>query len=92
MTDEAETASEEETKGEEASVTPASSGEERGLLRVETRLARAEAQILALQESLGEINRGHRAAKQRALMIRLVLLVLLLGGLVYVRAFRGGAL
>jgi hypothetical protein len=67
------------------------SAEDRGLYRLETRLARAEAQIHALQDSLSEIQGGHRAAKHRALMIRLVLLVILLGGLFYMQASRSGA-
>jgi hypothetical protein len=92
MTDEAEQKEDEILSAEAAPTTEVEPSEgDRGLYRLETRLARAEAQIHALQDSLSEIQGGHRAAKQRALMIRLVLLVLLLGGLFYMQASRGGA-
>lgn len=70
---------------DEKSEPPASSGENQPLLRLEVRLAQAEAQIRALTESLGEVHDHSRAQKQRAVTVRLILLVLALGALLFMK-------
>lgn len=87
MTDAADTHSSDDTKGPAA----AQGQQEPAVLRLETRLARAEAQILALQESFSAVLHGQRNARHRALMIRLAILVVMLGAFFYMRAAQGGA-
>ncbi len=57
----------------------------RALLRLETRLARAEAQIQGLQESMADVHAYFRVAKQRALYLRIGLLVAALAAFFYLR-------
>ncbi len=57
----------------------------RALLRLETRLAQAEAQIRALQDAMGEVHDLSRMQKQRALSVRLILLLLALGALFFMK-------
>lgn len=57
----------------------------RALLRLETRLARAEAQIQGLQESMADVHAYFRVAKQRALYLRIGLLVASLAAFFYLR-------
>lgn len=62
------------------------SHDDRTLLRVETRLAHAEAQIRTLQEGVAELNQAARLAKQRALYLRIGILLALLGAFFYTRS------
>jgi hypothetical protein len=48
------------------------------LERLESRLARTEAQVLALQEGVGDLNRFAAAARQRSLYLRIGILLALL--------------
>ncbi len=57
----------------------------RAMLRLETRLARAEAQIQGLQESMADVHAYFRVAKQRALYLRIGLLVAALAAFFYLR-------
>lgn len=54
-------------------------GHDPGIVRLEARLARAEAQLRTLGDRIDEMSRGERSRKQRALMIRLALLAILMG-------------
>jgi hypothetical protein len=58
---------------------------DRALLRLETRLARAEAQILGLQESMADVHTYFRMAKQRSLYLRIGLLFAALAAFLYLR-------
>lgn len=58
---------------------------DRALLRLETRLARAEAQIVGLQEAMADVHAYFRAAKQRALYLRIGLLFAALAAFLYLR-------
>lgn len=58
---------------------------DRALLRLETRLARAEAQILGLQESMADVHDYFRLAKQRSLYLRIGLLLAALAAFLYLR-------
>jgi hypothetical protein len=86
MTDEADTLA---NDNEAPSV--AKAHEEPAILRLETRLARAEAQIHALQDSFSAVLQGQQRAKHRALMIRLVVLLIMLGAFFFMRSAQGGA-
>lgn len=50
----------------------------RAMLRLEARLSQAEAQIKTLQEGVGDLNIYARTAKQRALYLRIGVLIALL--------------
>ena len=65
-------------------------GTDAGFVRLEARLARAEAQLRTLGDRIDEMSRGERSRKQRALMIRLALLAILMG-LFFVMQFMRGA-
>jgi hypothetical protein len=58
---------------------------DRAILRLETRLARAEAQIVGLQESMSDVHAYFRAAKQRSLYLRIGLLLAALAAFLYLR-------
>lgn len=64
---------------------PDSVSADRALLRLETRLARAEAQVVGLQESMADVHAYFRMAKQRALYLRIALLVAALAAFLYLR-------
>lgn len=59
--------------------------EGRALLRLETRLSQVEAQIKALQESVGELNTYARSARQRALYLRIGVLIALLAAFFFMQ-------
>jgi hypothetical protein len=58
--------------------------------RFEARLSRAEAQLRALTERMTELTQVERAKKQRALVVRLVLLVVLIGIVFFIQSRKGG--
>jgi hypothetical protein len=62
--------------------------ESRALLRLETRLSQAEAQIKALQEGVGELNAYARSARQRALYLRIGVLIALLAAFFFMQYAR----
>lgn len=59
---------------------------ERGMLRLESKLAQAEAQIRTLQEGFTDLNEAVRRVKQQALYLRIGLLIALLGSFFYLRS------
>jgi len=59
------------------------------LLRLEARLARTEAQLRTLADRIDELTLRERSKKQRALMVRLALLAILMG-LFFVMQFMRG--
>lgn len=71
--------------GSPDSATAASASSDRALLRLETRLARAEAQIIGLQDSMADVHAYFRAAKQRSLYLRIGLLLAALAAFLYLR-------
>jgi hypothetical protein len=85
MTDPAISSDSKSNPTEDAAVV-GSSEEHRGLLRLETRLARAEAQVRALQEGMAELHLAARASKQRALYLRIGILLALIGAFFFIRA------
>lgn len=64
-----------ETESAPHSPSDSSGSDGRALLRFEARLSQAEAQIRALQEGVSDLNLYARRAKQRALYLRIGLLV-----------------
>lgn len=72
----------------EADSPSSSSSEAERTERLETRLARLEAQVRALQEHQADLGKGERSRRQSALLFRLVLLAVLLG-LFFLVQFRG---
>lgn len=58
---------------------------DRALLRLETRLSRAEAQIVGLQESMADVHAYFRMEKQRSLYLRIGLLLAALAAFLYLR-------
>lgn len=64
---------------------PDGASTDRAILRLETRLARAEAQVLGLQEAMADVHVYFRTAKQRALYLRIALLVAALAAFLYLR-------
>ena len=61
---------------------------EGALSRLETRLARSEAQIATLQEGMAEMNTFVRRSRQRALYLRIGILVALLGAFFYLQSLK----
>jgi hypothetical protein len=60
--------------------------QERSMLRLETRLAKAEAQIRTMQDGIADLNRATHILKQRALVLRIGILIALLGAFFYMRS------
>jgi chromosome segregation ATPase len=58
----------------------------RVLARMELRIESAEAQVRNLQERVGELNQALRQARQRALYLRVGILIALLGAFFYMRS------
>lgn len=74
-----------ETAAPQASRTLEERGD-RGLLRLETRLAKAEAQIRTMQDGIADLNRAIHLGKQRALILRIAILIALLGAFFYMQS------
>lgn len=78
---------EQETGGSEP---PPSRAYKRALSRIEARTSTLEAQVLALQERVTEINGLLRAQRQRGLWLRVFLLLAALAAFFVIRSMKGG--
>jgi uncharacterized membrane protein len=87
MSDNSPEANEEATASDASE--PSEAPAERGLLRMEARLAKSEAQIRTLQEGVADLVAAQRAGRQRALYLRIGILVALLGAFFYLQ-YSGG--
>lgn len=75
--------------GSDSATSGSVTDEKRLAWQLESRIARLEGEVRALADRFDEIQIGERNRKQRALWVRLVLLLVLLGGFFVMQA-RGG--